>query len=97
VLKHKKVESLKSTGKLKNENIPKLHKNALKIDIDTSPHHGPLDKQARDSQGASAQPQIGFDLDEHLKASGGITDLRYGGIVIELKPLPAGVKVIEDC
>lgn len=42
-------------------------------------------------------PQIGSDLDEHPKASGGITDLSYRGIVIELKSLPAGVKIIEDC
>lgn len=42
-------------------------------------------------------PYIGSDLDEHPKASGGITDLSYRGIVIELKSLPAGVKAIEDC
>ncbi|MGU1667614.1 hypothetical protein ACSETN_26350 [Pseudomonas aeruginosa] len=42
-------------------------------------------------------PQIGSDLDEHPKASGGITDLSYRGIVIELKSLPAGVKAVEDC
>lgn len=42
-------------------------------------------------------PQIGSDLDEHPKASGGITDLSYRGIVIELKSLPVGVKAIEDC
>lgn len=42
-------------------------------------------------------PQIGSDLDEHPKASGGITDLSYRGIVIELKSLPKGVKTLEDC
>ncbi|MEC4024917.1 hypothetical protein VSO52_19335 [Pseudomonas fulva] len=42
-------------------------------------------------------PQIGSELDEHPKASGGITDLSYRGIVIELKSLPAGVKALDDC
>lgn len=42
-------------------------------------------------------PQIGSGLDEHPKASGGITDLSYRGIVIELKSLPGGVKALEDC
>lgn len=42
-------------------------------------------------------PQIGSELDEHPEASGGITDLSYRGVVIELKSLPKGVKALEDC
>lgn len=42
-------------------------------------------------------PKIGSGLDEHPKASGGITDLSYRGIVIELKSLPGGVKALADC
>ncbi len=42
-------------------------------------------------------PRIGADLAEHPKAAGGITDLSFRDIVIELKSLPGGVKKLSDC
>ncbi|MFG6433710.1 hypothetical protein [Roseateles sp. LYH14W] len=42
-------------------------------------------------------PRIGADLAEHPKAAGGITDLNFHDIVIELKSTPSGLKKVSDC
>lgn len=42
-------------------------------------------------------PRIGSELDEHPKAAGGITDLSFRGIVIELKSVKDRIGKIEDC
>lgn len=42
-------------------------------------------------------PRIGSHLDEHPAAAGGITDLSFRGIAIELKSIPNGVKTLADC
>jgi len=42
------------------------------------------------------QPQIGSELEEHAHAGGGITDLSFQGIRIELKVASARM-VLEDC
>lgn len=42
-------------------------------------------------------PRIGSELEEHPKAAGGITDLTFRGIVIELKSVKDRIGKIEDC
>ena len=43
------------------------------------------------------RPEIGAELDEHAHASGGVTDLSYHGIPIELKSQSKQVLKLEDC
>ncbi|MBN9203068.1 hypothetical protein [Methylibium petroleiphilum] len=42
-------------------------------------------------------PRIGSDLEEHPAAAGGITDLSFRGIVIELKSVDHRIRKVEDC
>ncbi|WP_235442985.1 hypothetical protein [Caballeronia mineralivorans] len=43
------------------------------------------------------RPEIGVELDEHAHASGGITDLSFHGIAIELKAQSKRTMSLEDC
>lgn len=42
-------------------------------------------------------PRIGSDLDEHPHAAGGITDLSFHGVPIELKVEPKAALALKDC
>lgn len=42
-------------------------------------------------------PRIGSDLEEHPAAAGGITDLSFRGITIELKSVDHRIRRVEDC
>ncbi|WP_162913952.1 hypothetical protein [Taklimakanibacter lacteus] len=44
-----------------------------------------------------SQPRIGSDLEEHPRAGGGITDLSFKGIRLELKVDSEKPMVLEDC
>jgi hypothetical protein len=43
------------------------------------------------------RPEIGAELDEHAHAAGGITDLSFHGIPIELKAQSKRTMSMEDC
>lgn len=43
------------------------------------------------------QPKIGSDLEEHPRAGGGITDLSFKGIRLELKAESSKAMCLEDC
>ncbi len=53
--------------------------------------------QAEVRQFLRRQPQIGAELDEHPHAGGGITDLSYKGIRLELKVEDTQNMVLQDC
>jgi hypothetical protein len=44
-----------------------------------------------------SQPKIGADLEEHPRAGGGITDLSFKGVRLELKSESKSPMVLEDC
>ena len=44
-----------------------------------------------------SQPVIGASLEEHPRAGGGITDLSFRGIRLELKSVSKQPMVLEDC
>ncbi len=43
------------------------------------------------------KPEIGVELDEHASAAGGITDLSFHGVPIELKSEPRNLLRLADC
>jgi hypothetical protein len=53
--------------------------------------------QAEVRQFLRRQPQIGAQLDEHPHAGGGITDLSYNGIRLELKVEDTQNMALQDC
>jgi hypothetical protein len=44
-----------------------------------------------------SQPKIGADLEEHAHVAGGIRDLSFKGIRLELKSEPTDTLTLDDC